>query len=75
MAANLSRTGSVDSHGESNGPLDRCAHGMEDNKGLSVFNEKFFGACELALVTGGCCYVDICWEGLWSQWCSFPERG
>lgn len=75
MAADLSRTGSVDPHGEPNGPFDRCAHGMEDDEGLSVFDEEFFGACELAFIAGGCCNVDVRWEGLWSQWCPFPEHG
>lgn len=75
MAADLSRTSNVDPHGESNGPFDRCAYGMEDDEGLSVLDEEFLSACELALVAGGCCYVDVCWEGLWSQWRSFPERG
>lgn len=75
VAADLSRAGGVDPHGKSNGPFNCCAHGVKDDERLSVLDEELFGTCKLALVTGGCCYVDVCWEGLWSQWCPFPERG
>lgn len=38
VAADLSRAGDVDPHGKSNGPFDRCAHGVEDDEGLSVLD-------------------------------------